>query len=82
MIRNRFTLALRSLKRNGGYTLLHAVGLAAGVAACLVIGLYIRTELRYDRFHADVSRIHRVVQATPAGDAFGPGNVQIGRAHV
>lgn len=77
MIRNRFTLALRSLKRNGGYTLLHAVGLAAGVAACLVIGLYIRTELRYDRFHADVSRIHRVVQATPAGDAFGPGNVRM-----
>ena len=38
-----------------------------GMAACLLIGLYVRDELSYDRFHDDASDIHRVTQTRRLG---------------
>ena len=76
MLRNYFTIAVRALRRHRGYAAINVVGLAVGLAVCLVIALYIRHEWQYDRFHRDVDRIHRVVQATPVGDAFGPSAVR------
>ena len=72
MIRNYLTIALRTLRRNAGYTAINLVGLAVGLAACIVIGLYVRHELSYDDFHENADRIVRVVRASSAGDAFGP----------
>ena len=76
MLRNYFTIAVRALRRHRGYAAINVVGLAVGLAVCLVIALYIRHEWQYDRFHGDVDRIHRVVQATPVGDVFGPSAVR------
>ena len=77
MLRNYLTIAVRALRRRLGYAAINVVGLAVGLAVCLVIALYIRHELNYDRFHAKADRIHRVVQATPVGNAFGPSSVRM-----
>lgn len=76
MLRDDLIITLRMLRRQKGYTAINVVGLAVGLAVCLVIALYIRHELKYDRFHASADRIHRVVQAAPTGDAFGPSAVR------
>ena len=61
MLRNDLRSALRSLRRHAGYTTINVVGLAVGIAVCLLIVLYVRHELSYDDFHADADRIVRVV---------------------
>ena len=42
--------ALRNLQRNGVYAALTVTGLAIGFASAILIGLYLRHELTYDRF--------------------------------
>ncbi len=76
MLRNYLKIALRTLKRHSGHTAINIIGLATGLSVCLVIGLYIRHELSYDDFHKKADRIHRVVRADTAGDAFGPASVR------
>lgn len=61
MIRNYIRVALRSFRRYAGYSMINLSGLVAGLACVLLIGVYLRHELTYDRFHADADRIHRVV---------------------
>lgn len=65
--------ALRSLRRHPGYAALNVVGLAIGLACCLLIGLYVRHELAYDDFHAHADRLYRVTQTMPNEDAAGTG---------
>jgi putative ABC transport system permease protein len=76
MLRNYLKIALRTLKRHPAHTTVNVVGLAAGLAVCLVIGLYVQHELSYDRFHKSSDRIHRVVRADTTGEAFGPTSVR------
>lgn len=56
--------AWRSIRRHLGYTTLHVVGFAVGLACVLLIGLFIRDELSYDRFHVNADRIYRVADST------------------
>ncbi|NBB75451.1 MAG: FtsX-like permease family protein [Bacteroidetes bacterium] len=49
------------MRRHAGYTAINVVGLAVGITVCLLITLYVRHELSYDRFHDDADRIVRVV---------------------
>jgi putative ABC transport system permease protein len=60
MIRNYLKIALRNLSRQRFYSLINIAGLALGVAACLLIVLYINHELSYDRYHTKADRIFRV----------------------
>jgi putative ABC transport system permease protein len=53
---------LRSLLRDKLYTLINIAGLSLAIASCLVLGLYLRTELTYDRYHANADRVYRVEQ--------------------
>jgi putative ABC transport system permease protein len=64
MLKNYLVIALRTLRRRKGYAALNVVGLALGLAGCLLIGLFVRHELAYDRHHADADRVYRVVQHT------------------
>src|SRR5205823_3096059 len=50
MFRNYLAAALRNLVRNRLYAAINIVGLAIGMAAAIVTGLYIRDELSYDHF--------------------------------
>ncbi len=64
MLKNYLKIAFRNLKRRKGYAFINVSGLAVGMAACLLIGLYMRHELSYDDFHANAERIYRVDEAT------------------
>ncbi|HET6568632.1 MAG TPA: ABC transporter permease [Rhodothermales bacterium] len=61
MLKNYFKIALRNLLRHKGYTFINVAGLAVGIACCLLIFLYVRDELRYDRFNEKADRIYRVI---------------------
>ncbi len=60
MIKKNFSLAWRGFRRQPGYAFLNVLGLTIGVAATLLILLYISTELSYDRFHTKHDRIFRI----------------------
>lgn len=60
MLKNYLVVALRSLRRQKGYAALNVAGLAVGMACVVLIGLYVRDELSYDRFHAHADRIVRL----------------------
>ncbi len=60
MLRNYFTIALRHLNRQKGYSFINVMSLALGIACCLLILLFIRDELSYDRYFDRADRIYRV----------------------
>jgi putative ABC transport system permease protein len=53
---------LRSLLRNKLNTLINIAGLSLAIASCLVLGMYLRSELTYDRHYANHDRIYRIEQ--------------------
>jgi putative ABC transport system permease protein len=63
MWRNYLTVAFRTLTRNRAFALINISGLALGLAACLLILLYIRHERSYDSWLPESDRIYQV-QAT------------------
>ncbi|MFV3077587.1 ABC transporter permease [Niveispirillum fermenti] len=60
MLRNWVTVALRNLLRHKLYTAINILGLAVGLASCLLILLHVRDELSYDAWVPDADRIVRV----------------------
>ncbi len=60
MLRNYLKIAFRNLWRRPGYAAINVGGLALGMACCLMIGLFLRQQVRYDRFHEKADRIYRV----------------------
>ena len=68
MFSNYFTVAVRHLNRKKGYSFINVMSVALGIACCLLIVLYVRDELSYDRFHDDADRIYRVVSEQRQGD--------------
>jgi putative ABC transport system permease protein len=60
MLTNYFKTSLRSLLKNRGITLLNVIGLAVGIATCLLIVLYVHDEMSYDRYDRQAERIYRV----------------------
>ncbi|MEO1075937.1 MAG: ABC transporter permease [Bacteroidota bacterium] len=59
MLKNYLLVALRSLRRRKGYAFINVSGLAIGIAGCLLAGLFVRSELTFDRFHDNAERIVR-----------------------
>jgi len=61
MIRNYFKTAWRNLWRNKVYTFINIAGLAIGMAACIVILLFVFYENSFDRFHSkNIYRLNEV----------------------
>ena len=60
MFKNIFKIAIRNLLKDRFYSLLNVLGLSIGIAASLLIMLYVVDELSYDDFHTDADRIYRV----------------------
>ena len=61
MIRNYLKIVYRQLLRQKIYATVKIGGFALGIAACLLIGLYIHNEMTFDRFYPGADRIFRVV---------------------
>lgn len=69
---NNYLRALRQLRKNRGYTLINVAGLAMGMAAALVIGVWIAGEIAVDKSYPDRARIVEIMQdqrpnGTPPG---------------
>jgi len=60
MIRNYFKTAVRNLLRNKGYSFIHIIGLSLGLTAAILIVLYVKDELSFDRFHENADLLYRV----------------------
>jgi len=60
MFRNYIISSIRNLVRHRTVSLLNLLGLSLGIAACVIIFLYVRMETSYDRFHPEHERIFRV----------------------
>ncbi|WP_336517775.1 ABC transporter permease [Pollutibacter soli] len=61
MLRNYIRMAIRQLKKQKMFTAIKIGGFALSIAACLLIGLYIRDEISYDKHHAGAENIYRVI---------------------
>ena len=76
MLQTHILLALRTLRKNRVYAAINVVGLAVGVAACLLLFRLVHYELSFNTQHRQYDRIVRVVTHTfsPAeGEGFGAG---------
>src|SRR5215470_508992 len=60
MFKNYLKTAFRNLRKNKLYSAINIFGLAVGLAACLLIGIYIYHELSYDKFNTNAKNIVRV----------------------
>ena len=60
MLKNFWKIALRQLGRQKFYSAVKIGGFALGIAACLLIGLYIHTQLSYDRDFPGADRLYRL----------------------
>jgi len=58
MLKNYLKVTLRNIKRYKGYAVINAAGLAIGMACCILIVLYIQSELSFDRYHEKADRIY------------------------
>ena len=61
MWKNYLITSIRNLKKHKGHSLINILGLAIGMAASLLIFLYVHNELSYDMFHSKADRIQRVL---------------------
>ncbi len=60
MFKNYVLVTLRTLRRKPVFSLINLVGLAVGLATCMIIFLYVQHETTFDSFHKNADRIYRV----------------------
>jgi putative ABC transport system permease protein len=61
MIKSYFLIGLRNLLKQKGYSFIKIAGLAFGLAASLIIYLFVYEDLSYDKFHKNYNRVARVL---------------------
>ena len=73
MLRNYLKIAFRTLAHNKAYSIINVLGLSIGLAAAMLIMLYTKDEVSYDRFHANNPNIYRITseELSPAGKVEG-----------
>ncbi len=64
---NYFKIALRKLRKQKAYSFINIAGLALGLAACLLILLWVKDELSYDTYHEKADCVFRVAQIEEIG---------------
>ncbi len=64
--------AIRNLARHRIYSAINIIGLAIGLAFCIITFLFVHHEWTYDTFHENADRIYRVYVQTPSGIAEKP----------
>lgn len=63
MILNYLKITARNLYKRRSHSIINILGLAVGMAVCLVIGKYIEFETSYDSFHVKAKNIYRIVSS-------------------
>ncbi|HEV9038853.1 MAG TPA: ABC transporter permease, partial [Puia sp.] len=72
MLKNYLKTALRSLRKNGIYSVINIGGLSVSLAASILLLLWARDELSYDRFNIHAKQLYRLL---PSVDNAGTANV-------
>jgi len=60
MFKNYFKTAWRNIIRSKGYSALHVLGLATGMAVALIIGLWVYNQYSYDKFLPNYTQLYQV----------------------
>jgi putative ABC transport system permease protein len=70
MFKNYLKLLLRNMNKYKGFSFINIAGLAVGLACCILITLWIRFEVSYDRFHENNNDLYQIIteQPLPNGD--------------
>jgi len=81
-VSHHLVILLRNVRREKLYAAINIAGLALGLASCLLLGLFVRSELTYDQHYPNYRNIYRVITELTnngraqtmamAADAFGP----------
>lgn len=74
MFKNHIKVALRNLLKNRSYSLINIIGLTVGITCCLLISLYVKHELGYDKFQLKGDRLTRVIMEYNMGGVTNGGN--------
>jgi putative ABC transport system permease protein len=72
MWKNHLLIAFRNLSRNRAFSVINILGLAIGLATCLLIMVYVLDEASYDRQFKDVGQLYRVALGE-GGDGWAAG---------
>jgi len=62
MLRNYLKISLRNLRKFKVHSFINISGLAIGMACCILILLFVKDELSYDRYHKNAKDIYRVIR--------------------
>jgi putative ABC transport system permease protein len=68
MFKNYIKIAWRNLIRNKVYSTINIMGLAIGLAVCMLIVLYVGHEFSYDKFHDKADRLYQVQSEIKMGN--------------
>src|SRR6478672_10081885 len=71
MFKNYFKTAFRNLTRNKIYSFINIFGLSVGLACAMLIMLYVKDEVSFDRFHKNVNNIYRIARKLNGTDITG-----------
>jgi len=70
MLKNYFKIALRNLRKNKMYSFINITGLSVGLAVSILLLLWVRDELSYDRFNVHTANLYKL--ASKFGNAGTP----------
>lgn len=62
MIKNYLKIALRSITRSKGYSIINIAGLAVGMSVTMLIGMWVYDEVSYNKYHDHYDRIGEIYQ--------------------
>lgn len=68
MFKHYLKIALRNMRKQKTYAFINVLGLALGVACCVLVFLFVQHEMSYDRFHENGAQIYRVNLETKTPD--------------
>jgi putative ABC transport system permease protein len=72
MIKNYLKITFRNIQRHKFFSFINIAGLAIGMACAILILLWVKDELSYDRFHENAEEIYRVLLNYRNSDSYGP----------
>ncbi len=67
MFGNYIKIAIRNLMKQKIYSAINIFGLSIGLACSILIYLFVRDEMKFERFHQDVDKIFEVYSVIDAG---------------
>jgi len=68
MFKNYLKIAYRNIIKQKAYSFINIFGLALGLTACILVGLYIFQDFQYDNYHRNNDNIYRVSIETTTPD--------------